>query len=228
MKVVLATSNRGKLREFAQLLAGAGLEVVAQGDFTGAQTVPPVAETGLTFVENALIKARHAALHTGLPALADDSGLAVDGLGGAPGIWSARYTLLPAPSLVGLDPFAVAAQLATDPRSGDDAANNARLVAALEAAPEAARTARYHCVLAFVRHAADPVPLIAAGAWEGRITTTPSGTGGFGYDPLFVLPCGRTAAAMPDAEKHAQSHRGAALRAFLAAWQAQAEPPPRA
>ena len=116
----------------------------------------------------------------------------------------------------------MAAQLSTDARSGDDAANNARLVAALEAAPEAARTARYHCVLAFVRHAADPVPLIAAGTWEGRITTTPSGTGGFGYDPLFVLPCGRTAADMPDAEKHAQSHRGAALRAFLAAWQGQA------
>jgi XTP/dITP diphosphohydrolase len=144
MRVVLATSNRGKLREFSQLLADAGFELVAQGDFGGPQTVPPVAETGLTFLENALIKARHAALHTGLPALADDSGLAVDGLGGAPGIWSARYTLLPAASLAGLDPFAVARQLAVDTRHGDDAGNNARLLAALAGAPAEARRGRYH------------------------------------------------------------------------------------
>lgn len=222
MRVVLATTNRGKQREFAQLLAGAGLEVLAQSDFTGAQAVPSVAETGLTFVENALLKARHAAWHTGLPALADDSGLAVVGLGGAPGIWSARYTALPAPTLVGLDPFVVAAQLAADPRPGDDAANNARLLAALAADPTASRAACYHCVLAFVRHAADPVPLLAHGTWQGRITLEPRGLGGFGYDPLFELADGRTAAELPDAEKHALSHRGTALRSFLVAWRALA------
>ena len=220
MRVVLATSNRGKLREFSQLLADAGFELVAQGDFTGSQAVPPVAETGLTFLENALIKARHASLHTGLPALADDSGLSVDGLGGGPGIWSARYTLLPADSLQGLDPFAVAAQLATDTRHGDDAGNNARLLAALAGASPEARRGRYHCALAFVRHAADPVPLVAAGSWEGRIGTAPRGEGGFGYDPLFEVADGRTAAELPDAEKHAQSHRGQALRAFLEVYRA--------
>ncbi|MFM7067648.1 MAG: RdgB/HAM1 family non-canonical purine NTP pyrophosphatase [Gammaproteobacteria bacterium] len=225
MRVVLATSNRGKLREFAQLLAGAGFELVAQGDFVGTQAVPPVAETGLTFLENALLKARHAALHTGLPALADDSGLSVDGLGGAPGIWSARYTLLPADSLVGLDPFAVAAALALDTRHGDDAGNNARLLSALAGAPPAARRGRYHCALAFVRHAADPVPLVAAGSWEGRIGLTPRGEGGFGYDPLFEVADGRTAAELPDTEKHALSHRGAALRSFLAAWRHQQPTP---
>jgi len=225
VRVVLATSNRGKLREFAQLLAGAGFELVAQGDFVGTQAVPPVAETGLTFLENALLKARHAALHTGLPALADDSGLSVDGLGGAPGIWSARYTLLPADSLVGLDPFAVAAALALDTRHGDDAGNNARLLSALAGAPPAARRGRYHCALAFVRHAADPVPLVAAGSWEGRIGLTPRGEGGFGYDPLFEVADGRTAAELPDTEKHALSHRGAALRSFLAAWRHQQPTP---
>ena len=225
VRVVLATSNRGKLREFAQLLAGAGFELVAQGDFVGTQAVPPVAETGLTFLENALLKARHAALHTGLPALADDSGLSVDGLGGAPGIWSARYTLLPADSLVGLDPFAVAAALALATRHGDDAGNNARLLSALAGAPPAARRGRYHCALAFVRHAADPVPLVAAGSWEGRIGLTPRGEGGFGYDPLFEVADGRTAAELPDTEKHALSHRGAALRSFLAAWRHQQPTP---
>ena len=105
--------------------------------------------------------------------------------------------------------------MVAEPQAEETQFDDTEMVAALEAAPDVARTARYHCVLAFVRHAADPVPLIAAGAWEGRITTTPSGAGGFGYDPLFVLPCGRTAAELPDEEKHAQSHRGAALRAFL-------------
>lgn len=210
-RVVLATGNAGKLREFAQLLAGAGLELVPQSAFA----VPSVAETGLTFVENALIKARHAALHTGLPALADDSGLEVDALGGAPGIWSARYARLPQPDLRGLDPFLTAAQLADDPAGGDDAANNARLLAALQGVPAGSRRARYHCAIAWLRHAADPVPLLAHGTWEGAIATTPAGGGGFGYDPLFLLADGRTAAQLADADKHAVSHRGAALRDLL-------------
>jgi XTP/dITP diphosphohydrolase len=190
-RLVVATGNAGKLREFAALL-GPGVELLPQQ----ALGVASVDETGTSFEANALLKARHAALATGLPALADDSGLEVDALGGAPGVWSARY----------------AGPAATD------ADNNARLLAALAGVPAAARTARYRCVLALVRGPDDPVPLVAAGRWEGWIGLAPRGSGGFGYDPLFVvdLATGQTAAELDPAAKNARSHRGEALRALAA------------
>lgn len=190
-RLVLATGNPGKRREMAPLLAPLGLEIVTQGELeiAGAE------ETGLSFVENALLKARHAARESGLPAIADDSGLAVDALNGAPGIYSARYA--------GAD--------------ADDAANNRKLLAALEGLPEERRTARYHCLLVYLRHAEDPVPVIAEGHWEGRIAAAPQGSGGFGYDPLFYLPeLGCTAAELPAEEKNRRSHRGRALSALIA------------
>ena len=190
-RLVVATGNAGKLREFGALL-GPGVELLPQQ----ALGVASVAETGLTFAANALLKARHAARATGLPALADDSGLEVDALGGAPGVWSARYA----------GPGAT------------DAANNARLLAALAGVPAAARTARYRCVLALVRGPDDPVPLVAAGCWDGWIGVAPRGAGGFGYDPLFVVDpaTGQTAAELDPAAKNARSHRGEALRALAA------------
>ena len=189
-RVVLATGNPGKLREFSELLAGTGMKLARQSDF--GITPPP--ETGHTFLENALIKARNAARISGLPAIADDSGIEVDALGGAPGVYSARYA----------------------GEGASDEANLEMLQSALEAVPLSQRTARYRCVVVFVESAGDPHPLIGEGAWEGRIIDTRRGSGGFGYDPSFV-PQGetRTAAEMPAAEKHAQSHRGQALRAFL-------------
>ena len=191
-KVVLASNNAGKLREFAALLGAAGIELIPQG----ALNVPEAEEPYPTFVENALTKARHAAKLTGLPALADDSGLCVRALRGAPGVYSARY-----------------AQLSGGEKS--DAANNARLVAALQG--ETDRRAYYFCVLALVRHADDPEPLIAEGRWHGEILDTPRGEHGFGYDPHFFLPSlNASAAQLEPAVKNAASHRAMALRQLLA------------
>jgi XTP/dITP diphosphohydrolase len=187
-QLVLASSNPGKLREFAALLAPLGFAVIPQKELG----ISDAEEPHLTFVENALAKARHAARASGLPALADDSGLCVAALGGAPGVHSARYA-------------------AVEPRS--DSANNARLLADLGAiADPAARGAHYVCVLVFVRHADDPQPVIAEAEWHGQILTAAQGAGGFGYDPLFWLPEHRcTAAELPAAEKNRCSHRGIAM-----------------
>lgn len=193
-EVVLASGNAGKVREF-QALLGDGWRVRPQTDFG----VHPVPETGDTFLANALLKARHAARVTGLPALADDSGLEVEALGGEPGVHSARYA----------GPGA------------DDAANNRKLLEALAGLPEDRRGARFRCVLVWVAGPEDPAPLVAEGTWEGRILAAPRGAGGFGYDPLFLDPAsGRAAAELSPAEKNARSHRGQALarlRALLEA-----------
>lgn len=191
MRVVLASANRGKLAEFAALLAPLKFDVRSQADF-GLVTPP---ETGETFVDNALLKARFVAQATGLPALADDSGLEVDALHGAPGVYSARY----------------AGEHATD------ADNNARLLSALTGIPVAARTARYRCVIAFARGPQDSTPLIAEGAWEGRIVGEPRGSAGFGYDPLFEIPAlGLTVAQLAPDVKNTLSHRAQALSRLLA------------
>lgn len=189
-RVVLATGNAGKQREFAALLAPLSIEVITQA----ALGITAPEETGATFEENALLKARHAARAAGLPALADDSGIEVDALGGRPGVYSARYA----------------------GPSASDADNNALLLAALAGRPDAERSARYRCVIAYVRSADDPAPLLARGTWEGRIATVPAGQGGFGYDPLFI-PEGEsiTAAQMSPEAKNAVSHRGRALAALL-------------
>ena len=189
-RIVLATGNKGKVREFSELLSARDIRVVPQSDFA----VPEADEIGLTFVENAIIKARNAAAHTGLPAIADDSGLEVDHLKGAPGIYSARY-------------------------AGDDgsAANNAKLITALDGVPEEQRAARFQCVLVYLRHADDPTPIICQGTWEGRILTAQRGDAGFGYDPLFYVPDeGCSAAELPAERKNELSHRGQALRCLLA------------
>jgi XTP/dITP diphosphohydrolase len=189
-QLVLATNNPGKVRELAALLRDFGFEVRGQGEFG----VPEVAETGTTFVENAIIKARAAALHTHLPAMADDSGIEVDALHGAPGVYSARFA--------GED--------------ADDAKNNAKLVESLRDVPTEERTARYRAVIVYMRHAEDPAPLIAEGVWEGIIQFEPQGSNGFGYDPHFYLPhLGCTSAELEPAEKSRLSHRGQALRALL-------------
>ncbi len=194
-RLVLATGNAGKLREMRAILASHELEVIAQSEIA----IAPPAEDGDTFVANALIKARHAAAIAGLPAIADDSGIEVDALGGRPGLYSARYAGEPA----------------------NDRANNERLMAELAGIPPSKRTARYRCAMVFVRDAGDPAPIIAEAAWEGRIAATPRGTGGFGYDPYFIIAGGeRTAAEMPAAEKNRVSHRGKALVALAAAMQA--------
>lgn len=194
-RLVVASSNAGKLRELRALAAALAVEIVSQTELG----IAAVAETESTFRGNALLKARHAARATGLPALADDSGLEVDALGGAPGVYSARYA-------------GAAAR---------DADNNAKLLAELAAIPPP-RRARYRAVLVLVAHADDPAPLVAEGRWEGQIALAPRGSAGFGYDPLF-LPDGdaRTAAEYPAAEKNRRSHRGQALAALLAAWQAR-------
>jgi XTP/dITP diphosphohydrolase len=194
-RIVLASGNRGKLAEFNALLADAGFEVLPQASLG----VEDIEETGLSFVENALLKARHAARVTGLPALADDSGLCVDLLHGAPGLYSARYA----------------------GQHGDNAANNARLLREMDGAPTDQRSAFFICVLALLRHADDPAPLIAEGRWHGRVLSAQRGAQGFGYDPLF-LPDGQTvsAAQLDPALKNRLSHRGQALaqlRARLAA-----------
>lgn len=191
-KVVLATGNPGKVREMADLLADFGLNIVAQTDLG----VESAEETGLTFIENAILKARHAAQVTGLPAIADDSGLAVDALGGAPGIYSARY----------------AGEAASDRQ------NLEKLLVALQDVPEGQRQAQFHCVLVYLRHADDPTPLVCHGSWHGEIARHPAGAGGFGYDPIFWLPAlGKTAAELSKAEKQAVSHRGQALSLLLEA-----------
>ena len=184
-KVVIASNNPGKLREFTVLLADAAFEAVPQSDLQ----VPEAEEPYVTFIENALVKARHASRLTGLPALADDSGICVPSLGGAPGVYSARY--------------------AGEPKS--DARNNAKLVEALQGVAD--RRAFYYCVLVFLTHADDPHPLIAEGEWWGEIIDKPRGNGGFGYDPHFLLPDrGITSAELPHAEKSRLSHRGIAMQ----------------
>lgn len=190
-KIVLASGNKGKLAELQNALEGFDVELIAQSEFN----VTDADETGLSFIENAILKARHASLATGLPALADDSGLEVDALNGAPGIYSARYSIM-------------------DGEAGptSDEKNNQKLLAALKDVHPDNRTARFHCVLAFVRHAKDPNPLICQGAWEGSIKTELDGEGGFGYDPLFfikALNC--TSAQLSKDEKNTISHRGKAI-----------------
>jgi XTP/dITP diphosphohydrolase len=186
--IVLASNNTGKLKEFSQLLAPLGFTLRPQGDFNVSEAEEP----HLTFIENALAKARHAARQTGLPALADDSGVCVNALGGSPGVMSARF--------------------AGEPKS--DARNNQKLIADLAAHED--KSAYYYCVLVFVRHADDPQPMIADGRWEGEIIASPLGQGGFGYDPYFWLPSlGKTAAELSAEEKNLLSHRGQALRALV-------------
>jgi XTP/dITP diphosphohydrolase len=184
-KIVMATGNPGKIREIGRLLEGLAIEVVAQSEFG----VADAEETGTTFAENSLLKARHAAEATGLPAIADDSGLAVDALGGAPGVWSARY-------------------------AGDagDEANNDKLLAALDGVDD--RAAAFHCVATYVEPGGEP--LVAEGVWHGSILEERRGTGGFGYDPLFYVPeCGCSSAELPPEEKNRRSHRGQALRKLV-------------
>jgi len=191
--VVLASNNAGKVREFNQLLAGLDFEVVPQSNYG----VPEAEETGLTFVENAILKARNAAQHAGRPALADDSGLEVDALDGAPGIYSARYA---------------------GPGAGDRA-NLEKLLSMLNGVPEENRTARFQCVLVYMRHALDPTPLICQGTWEGRILSAARGSGGFGYDPVFFVPTHHCSSAELSPEvKNSLSHRGQALRSLVAAF----------
>ncbi|MCG3721841.1 XTP/dITP diphosphatase [Vibrio cincinnatiensis] len=190
-KIVLATGNQGKVREMADLLADFGFDVVAQSEFN----VSEVAETGTTFIENAIIKARHAAKETGFAAIADDSGLEVDCLNGAPGIYSARY--------------------AGDHAS--DAENIEKLLEALKEVPEAQRTARFHCVLVLMRHADDPTPIVCHGQWEGRILAQTQGNHGFGYDPIFWVPEEQCSSAQLDPMRKKQlSHRGKALKQLFA------------
>ncbi|MGH8509235.1 MAG: RdgB/HAM1 family non-canonical purine NTP pyrophosphatase [Gammaproteobacteria bacterium] len=186
-RVLLASANRGKLREIAAILDGVGIEVLAQSEFH----LDEAAETGLTFVENAIIKARWAAARTGLPAIADDSGLEVEALGGAPGIYSARYA---------------------GPEASDQA-NVDKLLRVAAPIPDDRRQARFHCTMVYLRQAADPSPLIAEGVWEGRLLRAPQGRNGFGYDPVFYLPeHGCSAADLDPETKNRLSHRGHALR----------------
>lgn len=190
--LILASGNQGKLRELQQLLADCGFQVRPQSDYQ----LESAEETGLSFVENAILKARHASAHTGQPAIADDSGLEVDALYGRPGIYSARYA--------GPD--------------ASDADNNAQLLRELDGIPFAKRSARYYCVLAFMRHAEDPTPLLCQGSWEGFILEQARGSGGFGYDPLFYVPSHDCSAAELDkTEKGRISHRALATRQLLQA-----------
>lgn len=184
-RIVLASSNPGKLAEIREVFADSGLELVAQSDFG----IGDAEETGTTFVENALIKARHAAQLSGLPALADDSGICVDALGGAPGLYSARYA----------------------GRHGDNAANNTKLLDTLREVADAKRGAHFHCTLVLLRSADDPAPLIAEGLWRGRILHAPQGDKGFGYDPVFFDPAHGPAGELDAALKNRVSHRGLAL-----------------
>ena len=189
-KIVLASNNKGKLREFGEMLATLDMEVVPQAFFN----IEDADETGLTFVENAIIKARHASSIAGLPAIADDSGLEVDFLKGAPGIYSARYS----------------------GEGASDEKNLLKLLDALKDVPEEKRTARFQCVLVYMRHAEDPTPIICQGAWEGIITTECHGDNGFGYDPIFYVPeynC--TSAQLKSEQKNKLSHRGIALAALV-------------
>jgi len=195
-KIVLASNNADKVREINQILASLGVEVVPQAEFD----IPEAEETGLTFVENAILKARHAAQLSGLPAIADDSGLEVDALQGAPGIYSARYAGVGA----------------------SDRDNLNKLLKALQGVPTTERSARFQCLMVFMRHAEDPTPLICQGSWEGRILETAQGENGFGYDPVFYVPEQGCSSAQLDAEtKNQLSHRGKALRELVTAMQKQ-------
>jgi XTP/dITP diphosphohydrolase len=192
--IVLASSNPGKVREINQLLENLDLRVQPQSEYG----VEDADETGLTFVENAILKARNAAQHTGLPAIADDSGIEVDALHGAPGIYSARFA----------------------GRGASDRDNLEKLLADLQGVADAERTARFQCLLVYLRHAADPTPLICQGTWEGRILQAPRGEHGFGYDPVFYVPTHDCASAeLPPEVKNALSHRGQALRKLVSALQ---------
>lgn len=192
IKIVLASDNAGKLQEIESLLNHLPIKLLPQSAFH----VPPVAETGLSFVENALIKARHAATYSQLPALADDSGLAVNALGGAPGIYSARY--------------------AGPKANAQD--NIEKLLEAIHSVPAEERTACFHCAIVFVRHAQDPIPIICQAQWEGSILTEPRGTGGFGYDPIFLLhDLNCSAAELEPAQKNVLSHRAKALHLLVQA-----------
>jgi len=187
-KLVIASNNPGKLREIERILSPLGLEVLPQSVFS----IPEAEEPYCTFIENCLAKARHASEHSGLPALADDSGICVDALNGAPGVYSARF--------------------AGEPKS--DERNNQKLIESL--AHETNRKAHYYCVIVLVRHAHDPQPLIAEGSWEGEIISEPRGSGGFGYDPYFLVPeLGKTGAELPMDIKNGLSHRGKALAALV-------------
>lgn len=189
-KVVLASNNKGKVREINQILAGLDISVLPQSDFS----ITEVEETGLTFVENAILKARHAAGQSGLPTIADDSGIEVDALKGEPGIYAARYAGVGA----------------------SDEENLQKLLHALQDVPDEKRTARFQCLMVYMRHANDPTPLICQGVWEGAITREPQGENGFGYDPVFYVPdhdC--TSAQLSPELKNSLSHRGQALRLLV-------------
>lgn len=188
-RLVLASNNAGKLAEFRRFFADSGITVLPQAEL-GVEDIP---ETGLTFIENALLKARHAAQATGLPALADDSGLCVDALGGAPGLYSARYA----------------------GGHGDSRANNDKLLRELADVPDDRRGAHFHCTLALLQHAHDPAPLVAEGRWHGRVLHAARGEHGFGYDPLFLDPqSGLSASELSPADKNRVSHRGLAIVAL--------------
>jgi XTP/dITP diphosphohydrolase len=194
-KIVLATGNLGKVRELNELLAGHDLVVTPQS----AHGVPEAEETGLTFVENAILKARNAADHTGLPAIADDSGLEVEALAGAPGIYSSRYA----------------------GKNATDKDNLEKLLADLGELPDHQRRARFQCLMVYLRHTADPTPIICQGTWEGRVLFAPRGGNGFGYDPVFHVPTHNCSAAeLPPEIKNRLSHRGQALRLLMAALRA--------
>lgn len=189
-KIVLASNNAKKLKELQALLLGVGIDVLPQSTFA----IDDAVENGLTFIENALIKARHAAKSSGLPALADDSGIAVDYLQGQPGIYSARFA----------------------GAHGDDAANNQKLLTLLDGVPEKKRTAQFHCVLVLMRHAEDPVPIVCHAVWHGSILLSPRGENGFGYDPLFWVPTHACSSAeLSASEKNRISHRGQAMHLLL-------------
>ncbi len=191
-QIVLASNNAGKVREFNQILADLEVEVLPQAELG----VEEIEETGLSFVENAILKARNAAQHTGLPALADDSGIEVDALNGAPGIYSARFA----------------------GTGATDQANLELLLDKLNGQPPEQRTARFQCLLVFLRHGQDPTPLICQGTWEGRILEAPRGDNGFGYDPVFEVPeLGKSSAELDSDEKNRRSHRGQALQKLVAA-----------
>lgn len=191
-KIVFASNNSGKIREVSQILSGLNLEILPQAEFN----VPEVEETGLSFVENALIKARHATGYSGLPAIADDSGLAVDALDGAPGVWSARYAGAEA----------------------NDVTNLEKVLREMRDIPHEKRGAQFICALVYMRHPRDPTPIICEGIWEGYLTYTAVGKNGFGYDPIFFVPShGCTSAQLAPEIKNDLSHRGEALRSFVIA-----------
>ncbi|AWX98913.1 non-canonical purine NTP pyrophosphatase, RdgB/HAM1 family [Marinomonas primoryensis] len=194
--IVLASNNAGKIKEFNALLSDMGIDVKPQSEFN----VEEAEENGLSFIENAILKARNACAQTGLPALADDSGIEVDYLNGAPGIYSARFA----------------------GEHGNNEANNTLLLEKLDGVAELERTARFHCVLAYMRHENDPTPKVFHGVWEGRIMTSNEGQEGFGYDPVFYVPkCGCSAASLPKEVKNQISHRAKALKQLFAAFQQQ-------